>query len=267
MNALNDNIPDDFMILCSSCNSMVIKQKLIDNYHICPKCSSVCSRTSNDIIDAIVDVNTFNELFRCNEIIDPIKFSGYEKKILDVKEQTKLDDAIKTGICKIGNINVAIAVMDNSFIMGSMGSVVGDKLTNLFEYATTKKLPLLCFTTSGGARMQEGIISLMQMSKVVMALKKHHNSGLFYMPILTNPTTGGVTASFAQLGDIIIAEPNALICFAGPRVIKKTINQDLPDGFQKSEFLLQHGFLDAIVERKDQRDFIINTLRLVGYND
>ncbi len=259
----NDNIPDDFLTTCPFCNKMVVTKTLEANFHICPKCDMHLKRCSIDIINKIADQDTFKELFFVDDIKNPINFKGYEDKLKVAKSNTNLDDAIKTGTCLIDNKKVCIAIMDNSFIMGSMGQIVGDKLTCLIEYATDNNLPIICFTTSGGARMQEGIISLMQMAKVSMALKNHHNKGLFYMPILTNPTTGGVTASFAQLGDIIIAEPKALICFAGPRVIKKTINQDLPDGFQRSEFLLKHGFLDAIVERSMQRDYIINILRWI----
>ncbi len=161
-------------------------------------------------------------------------------------------------------MRVAIAVMDTRFLMGSLGTRAGEKITRLVEYATKKRMPLVIFTASGGARMQEGIMSLMQMSKVVSSLKVHSNKGLFYMPILMNPTTGGVSASFAMIGDVIIAEDNALICFAGPKVIEKTINQKLPEGFQRSEFLLEHGFLDAIVPRKEQRKYIAKMLLLHG---
>ncbi len=267
MTVNNQNIPDDFMSSCPSCNSLIITKNLVMNYHLCPKCGHAIKRSSKNIIDSISDANSFEEMFLVDSLINPVGFENYEQKIINMRKATELDDAIKTGVCTIGGIKTALAIMDSSFILGSMGHIVGDKLASLFEYATANKLPLIVFTASGGARMQEGIISLMQMAKVVMALKNHHNAGLFYMPILMDPTTGGVTASFAQLGDMIIAEPNALICFAGPRVIKNTINQDLPEGFQRSEFLLEHGFLDAIVHRKDQRDFIFDCLRWVGYNE
>ncbi len=268
MTTINHNdIPDDFMTSCYECSSLLINKSLIENFHICPKCGKTLKRASKDVINAICDKESFEELFVTDKIINTMDFIGYEDKIQGFKDKTGLDEAIKTGVCTVGGIRICLAIMDSSFLMGSMGQIVGDKLTCLFEYATENKLPLIAFTASGGARMQEGIISLMQMSKVVNALKKHHNAGLFYMPILANPTTGGVTASFAQLGDMIIAEPGALICFAGPRVIKNTINQELPEGFQTSEFQLEHGFLDAIVERQNQREFIIDTLRWVGIND
>lgn len=179
-----------------------------------------------------------------------------------LKEKTKIDEAVKCGICKIEGEDVVLAVMDGNFLMGSMGSSVGERITLSIETAIKKKLPFVMFCVSGGARMQEGIVSLMQMAKTSSALAKLDKAGLLYISVLTDPTTGGVTASFASLGDIILAEPNALIGFAGPRVIEQTIKQKLPEGFQRSEFLLEHGFIDKIVERKYMKSTIANLIRL-----
>ena len=184
------------------------------------------------------------------------------KKVDALKEKTKIEEAVKCGTCKINGEQVVLAVMDGNFMMGSMGSAVGERITLAIETSIKKRLPLIIFCVSGGARMQEGIISLMQMAKTSAALAKHNEAGLLYISVLTDPTTGGVTASFASLGDIILAEPDALIGFAGPRVIEQTIKQKLPDGFQKSEFLLEHGFIDKIVERKDMKETLYQIIRL-----
>lgn len=184
---------------------------------------------------------------------NPLDFPGYDEKLEQVRAATGLREAVLTGTGRINGIRTAICVMDNRFLMGSMGAAVGEKITRCFEYATKKKLPMIIFSASGGARMQEGILSLIQMAKTSAAAAKHSEAGLLFISVMTNPTTGGVTASFASLGDIIIAEPGALIGFAGPRVIEQTIGQALPEGFQSSEYLLEHGFLDAIVERKNMR--------------
>ena len=193
---------------------------------------------------------------------DPLNFKGYMKKVEMLKEKTKIDEAVKCGICEIEGEKAVLAVMDGNFLMGSMGSAVGERITLAIETATKKKLPLVIFCVSGGARMQEGMISLMQMAKTSSALTKLDKAGQLYISVLTDPTTGGVTASFASLGDIILAEPHALIGFAGPRVIEQTINQKLPEGFQSSEFLLEHGFIDKIVERKDMKSTIAKLIRL-----
>ncbi len=194
--------------------------------------------------------------------LNPLNYPDYENKIQTMKEKTGLNDAVITGICKIGGFDSVLCVMDSTFIMGSMGSVVGEKITRAFEYAAENKLPIVIFTTSGGARMQEGIVSLMQMAKVSAAVAKHSDAGLLYVTVLTDPTTGGVTASFAMLGDIILAEPKTLIGFAGRRVIEQTIKQKLPEEFQTAEFLLEHGFVDKIVERENMKNVLTEILRL-----
>ena len=193
---------------------------------------------------------------------NPLNYPNYDEKIQNLKEKTGLNDSVVTGKCQIYGKDCVLCVMDSSFIMGSMGSVVGEKITRAFEYATENELPIIIFTASGGARMQEGIVSLMQMAKVSAAASKHSEAGLLYVTVLTDPTTGGVTASFAMLGDIILAEPNTLIGFAGPRVIEQTIKQKLPEGFQKAEFLLEHGFVDAIIERQNLKKTLSTILKI-----
>ncbi len=256
------DIPDNLCTKCTSCEQLLMTKQLDSNYYICPNCNSYLPITAQKRIELICDEGSFIEFELAQEIANPVDFPKYERKIKDLRKQTHLKDAILIGQAKIYDQDVVIGVMDHRFMMGSMGSAVGDAITSAFEYATNNQLPVCLYTLSGGARMQEGIISLMQMAKISNAVKRHSNAGLFYMPILTNPTTGGVTASFAQLGDVIAAEPNALICFAGPRVIKETIKTDLPDGFQKSEFLLEHGFLDLIVKRETQRELIYRMIRI-----
>lgn len=209
----------------------------------------------------ICDVNTFRPMFENIKTCNPLNFEGYEEKIAALQEKTSVTEGVTTGVCKIGGIRTCIAVMDSNFLMGSMGSVVGERLFRLFEYATENKLSVVVFCASGGARMHEGIFSLMQMAKVSAAVQKHSQAGLLYISVLTDPTTGGVTASFAMLGDIIIAEPNVLVGFAGRRVIESTINEQLPDDFQKSEFLLKHGFIDLICKRSEIKNTISKILK------
>ena len=209
-----------------------------------------------------IDKGTFVEYDATMTSKNPIDFEGYEQKIAQLQEKTGLRDAILTGECNIRNKHCVIAVMDSHFMMASMGSVVGEKLARAFERATEKRLPIIVFSASGGARMQEGIVSLMQMAKTSAAVARHSDAGLLYITVLTDPTTGGVTASFASLGDIIIAEPKVLIGFAGRRVIEDTIRQRLPDDFQSAEFLLEHGFVDMIVERKNIRRTLSRLIRL-----
>ncbi len=261
---IDDKIPDNFVIKCKHCQEGNFKTVLIDNFYICTNCNKNLSRPARNVIADIVDEKTFREFYASKKVVNPIAISGYEDKQKELKKQLDIDEAVICGIGKIGNIKTAIAVMDTRYLMGSLGTRAGEKITQLIELATKHKLPLIIFTASGGARMQEGILSLMQMSKIVSALTRHDSKGLFYMPILMDPTTGGVSASFAMIGDVIIAEDDALICFAGPKVIEKTINQTLPHGFQRSEFLLKNGFLDKIVKREDQREFIITMLRIHG---
>ncbi len=261
---LDEKIPDDFASKCKKCNTTHLTTILNSQYHVCPSCGDNIMRTPRQILDQTFDKESFKQLYSSKRIHNPLRLEGYTEKQKQIRDKFDIDESVTTGIARIEGMKVAVAIMDPRYLMGSLGTRAGEKLTMLTEYATTNKLPLLIFTASGGARMQEGILSLMQMSKVVSSIRKHSEQGLFYMPILMNPTTGGVTASFAQLGDFIIAEDRALICFAGPKVIEKTINQKLPEGFQRSEFLLEHGFLDAVVERKKQRLYIANVLRLHG---
>ena len=213
-------------------------------------------------IESIIDKNTFSEYDIELKNSDPLKFPGYEEKILKAMEQSKENEAVITGEGEINVEKVIICVMNPNFMMGSMGSVVGEKVTRAIERAIDKKSPLIIFSASGGARMQEGIISLMQMAKTSGALGKLDKEGILYISVLTNPTTGGVTASFAMLGDIIISEPKALICFAGPRVIEQTIRQKLPEGFQRAEFLLEKGFIDMIVKREEMKDTLSKILKI-----
>lgn len=252
-------------IKCDNCKEILYKEDVRNNYSVCPNCGKHFRLSSRRRIVQIIDEGTFEELNDDLHTTDPIKFEGYLQKIKSLEEKTKIKEAVKTGIGKINGINVAIGVMDANFMMGSMGEVVGEKITRLIETAIEKHLPVILFCASGGARMQEGMVSLMQMAKTSAALSKLNKAGLLYISVFTDPTTGGVTASFASLGDIILAEPGALIGFAGPRVIEQTINQKLPEGFQRAEFLLEHGFVDRIVERKDMKNELCKILKLHNY--
>ncbi len=249
-------------VKCDACKEILYKDEVHKNYSVCPNCGKHFRLSARRRISQIIDEGTFVEINKDMEIRNPLNFEGYSKKIESLQEKTHIKEAVTTGFGEINGEKVVIAVMDGNFIMGSMGSVVGEKITYSIEEAIKNKLPLIIFCVSGGARMQEGIISLMQMAKTSAALARLDEAGLLYISVLTDPTTGGVTASFASLGDIILAEPNALIGFAGPRVIEQTIKQKLPDGFQKSEFLLEHGFIDKIVERKDMKDTLYKILQL-----
>lgn len=249
-------------IKCDSCKEILYKDEIHNNLSVCTNCGKHFRLSSRRRISQIIDEGTFKEIAKKMQTKDPLHFEGYVKKLETLKEKTKIEEAVTVGEGKINGKKVIIAVMDGNFLMGSMGSVVGEKITIAIEEATKKKLPLIIFCVSGGARMQEGIISLMQMAKTTSALAKHSEEGLLYISVLTDPTTGGVTASFALMADIIIAEPQALIGFAGPRVIEQTIKQKLPEGFQKSEFLLEHGFIDKIVQRKDMKDTLSKLIEL-----
>ena len=252
-------------IKCDNCKEILYKEDVRANFSVCPNCGKHFRLSSRRRIAQIIDEGTFEELNADLHTTDPIKFEGYLQKIKSLEEKTKIKEAVKTGIGKINGINVAIGVMDANFMMGSMGEVVGEKITRLIETAIEKRLPVIMFCASGGARMQEGMVSLMQMAKTSAALSKLNKAGQLYISVFTDPTTGGVTASFASLGDVILAEPGALIGFAGPRVIEQTINQKLPEGFQRAEFLLEHGFVDRIVERKDMKNELFNILKLHNY--
>lgn len=248
-------------IKCDKCKEILYKEDVKQNLSVCPNCGKHFRLSARRRIEQIIDEGTFAEMDANLHTSNPINFQGYEQKIELLEEKTKIKEAVKTGTGKINGIDVAIAVMDGNFLMGSMGEVVGEKITNLIEQAIIKQLPVIIFCVSGGARMQEGIVSLMQMAKTSAALAKLSEAKLPYISVLTDPTTGGVTASFASLGDIIIAEPDALIGFAGPRVIEQTIKQKLPEGFQRAEFLLEHGFIDLIVERKNMKNMLYKILK------
>ncbi len=248
------DVPLGSWVKCKNCGEVIFKKTLEESSYVCQHCKKHFRMGAYDRIKNILDEDTFEELFTDLITKNVLEFRGYDSKIEKLKEKTGLHEGIVTGTGAIDDKKVAIGVMDAQFMMGSMGAVVGEKVTLLAEKALEDSLPLILFTASGGARMQEGIISLMQMAKTSAALKRLSDAGGLYVTVLTDPTTGGVTASFAMLGDIILSEPGALIGFAGPRVIKDTIRQELPDGFQKAEFLLEHGFVDKIVERDAMRE-------------
>ncbi len=249
-------------VKCDSCKEIIYKEDLHNNLSVCPNCGKHFRLSARRRIKQIADEGTFESFGDDILTKDPLQFKGYLKKVEAIKEKTKIDEAVQCGICKVEGEEIVLVVMDGNFLMGSMGSAVGERITLAIEKAIEEKLPLVIFCVSGGARMQEGIISLMQMAKTSSALSKLDKAGQLYISVLTDPTTGGVTASFASLGDIILAEPKALIGFAGPRVIEQTIKQKLPEGFQSSEFLLEHGFIDKIVERKDMKRTIAKLVRL-----
>jgi acetyl-CoA carboxylase carboxyl transferase subunit beta len=239
---------------CSHCNELIHANELEQNSNCCPKCDYHYRLATENRIKSISDSGTFKALFNNLQTVDALNFADtdtYPNRLANTKEKSTGNEAVTVGTCLLNQNRVALGVMDFSFMGGSMGSVVGERLTRLMELAIHEKIPLIIISTSGGARMQESILSLMQMAKTSAALAKLHQAGIPYISVLTNPTTGGVTASFASLGDIIVAEPNALICFAGPRVIEQTIGQQLPPGAQQSEFLLEHGMIDCIVKRHE----------------
>lgn len=255
-------VPDNLMRKCNACKAAVFADEVKQNHYICPHCGNYFHVPAYRRIKMVVDRKSFTEWDVHMEEQNPLQYKGYEEKIRSLREKTGLDEAVVTGKCTIKGIPTALGVCDCRFMMSSMGEVVGEKITRVFERATKERLPVILYICSGGARMQEGLVSLMQMAKTSMAIRKHSDAGLLYVPVLTDPTTGGVTASFAMLGDIILAEPKALIGFAGPRVIEQTIGQKLPKGFQRAEFLLEHGFVDKIVEREEQRSVLADILKL-----
>jgi acetyl-CoA carboxylase carboxyl transferase subunit beta len=248
------NIPEGMWEKCPRCGQILYKKDLKANEMICGECRYHFRISAAERIELIIDEGTFIEFDSSMQSENPIEFRGYDEKVEMAVKATGVKEAVITGMGKINGMDSVICVMDSRFFMGSMGSVVGEKITRALEKATELKLPIIIFTTSGGARMQEGMFSLMQMAKVSSAVARHDAAGLLYITVLTDPTTGGVTASFAMQGDIIIAEPGALIGFAGARVIEQTIGQKLPQGFQRAEFLLKHGFIDMIAERKELKD-------------
>lgn len=255
-------VPEGILKKCNACKSAIFTEDVKNGYYICPKCHNYFRVHAKHRLEMVADAGSFEEWDRGLCTRNPLQYKGYEEKIRLMQEKTGLEEAVVTGRAKIGGKEVSLGVCDSRFIMASMGEVVGEKITRMVERATEEKLPVILFACSGGARMQEGITSLMQMTKTAAALKKHSDAGQLYISVLTNPTTGGVTASFAMLGDVILAEPNALIGFAGPRVIEQTIGQKLPKGFQRSEFLLEHGFIDAIVEREHLKKVLFQLIDL-----
>ena len=258
-------IPKDLLFKCPRCQNVFYMDEFEKRKKTCPVCNYHASLSAKERLDITVDKDSFKPFDENMVSLNPIGFPDYEKKIKSMQESTGLKDAVVTGECTIRGYRAVIGIMDSNFMMASMGSVVGEKITRAFEYATEHKLPVILFTASGGARMQEGIISLMQMAKTSGAVKRHSDAGGLYITVLTDPTTGGVTASFASLGDIILAEPKVLVGFAGRRVIQDTIKQKLPDDFQTAEFLLESGFVDAIADRRSMRKTLSNILRLHNY--
>lgn len=255
-------VPEGLLRKCNKCGGAIIAEDVKKDHYICPKCGGYFRVHARRRIEMITDEGSFEEWDSDLQGGNPLEYKGYEEKLKKLQEKTGLSEAVVTGKAKIDGREAVIGVCDGRFLMASMGEAVGEKIARAVERATKERLPVILFACSGGARMQEGIVSLMQMAKTSAALKRHSDAGLLYISVLTDPTTGGVTASFAMLGDVILAEPKALIGFAGPRVIEQTIGQKLPDGFQRAEFLLEHGFLDAIVERPQMKAVLSKILAL-----
>lgn len=254
--------PEGLWLKCPKCGEVVYRDDVKAHGYVCPKCEGYFRIGTRTRIRMVADTGTFQEWFTDLETENPLEYPGYEEKIANLQEKTKLHEAVTVGKCMVNGLETVLGVCDARFLMGSMGYVVGEKITRAFERATGEKLPVVLFTSSGGARMQEGIVSLMQMAKTSAAIRKHSEAGLFYLPVLTDPTTGGVTASFAMLGDVILAEPGALIGFAGPRVIAQTIGQKLPEGFQRAEFLVEKGMIDGVVERQELKETVWKLLKI-----
>ncbi len=255
------NAPEGLFDKCVSCQKTVY-QRLLGDFRMCPNCGHLHRMTAFERLNITCDEGTFREFDKDMISLNPISFPNYEKMVQRAKEKSGLNDAVITGLCEINGNKTCIGVMDSHFMMGSMGSVVGEKITRLFEYATKEKMSVVIFTCSGGARMQETIISLMQMAKISCAVQKHSEAGLVYVTVLTDPTTGGVTASFAMKGDIILYEPTALVGFAGRRVIEQTLKEKLPEDFQSAEFLQECGFIDRIVGRKEMKETLGKILEI-----
>lgn len=256
------DIPIGKWVKCDKCKEIIYKETLHQNYSVCPNCDNHFRLSSRRRVAQIIDEGTFSEFNLNLKDSNPLNLDEYTKKLEVLRDKTGIDEAVKCGTGKINGEDVVLCVMDSNFFMGSMGRIVGEKITYSIEKAIELKLPIIIFCVSGGARMQEGMVSLMQMAKTSAAIAKLNEAGLLYISVLTDPTYGGVTASFAMLGDIILAEPKAMIGFAGPRVIKQTIGQDLPDGFQTSEFLLEQGFVDKVVHRSQMKDTLYKLILL-----
>lgn len=256
------DIPEGLWVKCTRCNEILYNKELDKNFKVCQKCNFHFRLNAKERIRMTLDEDSFVEFDNELTTVNPLNFPNYPEKMAAAQEASGLREAVVTGQGTIEGIPAVIGIMDSHFIMGSMGSVVGEKIARAIEQAVEKKLPVIIFSTSGGARMQEGILSLMQMAKTSAALAKLDEAGLLFISVITDPTTGGVTASFASLGDIIIAEPGALVGFTGPRVIEQTIRQKLPEGFQKAEFMRQHGMVDMIVSRPQLKETLANILLL-----
>lgn len=256
------DIPIGKWIKCEACKEILYRESVRENLNICPNCGHYFRMHVGKRLELMIDEGTYQRFDWKLETTNPLGLEDYPKKLNLLREKTGLEEAVACGTGKIHGEEVVICIMDSGFLMGSMGAVVGEKITRSIEEAIKRKLPLVLFSVSGGARMQEGIISLMQMAKTTAALTQLDEARLLYISVLTDPTYGGVTASFASLGDIILAEPGAMIGFAGQRVIEQTIGEKLPDGFQTAEFLLEHGFIDKIVERKDLKDTIAKLVKM-----
>ncbi len=249
-------------VTCKICKKELDKKRVVKNKYVCYECGYYFRVRAKNRIKMVADAGSFENWFEEEKTGNPLNFPEYEEKVATTQEKTGLSEGVTIGECTVYGQKTVLGVIDARFMMGSMGHVVGEKITRAMEDATEKKLPVILFCCSGGARMQEGIVSLMQMAKTSAAVKRHSDAGLLYVPVLTDPTTGGVTASFAMLGDIILAEPKALIGFAGPRVIEQTIGQKLPEGFQRAEFQLEHGFVDAIVKRDELKMTLYRILKM-----
>ena len=260
-------VPDEMWEKCPECGTLLLTTDVEENCQVCSKCNHHFRINARKRIELTADRDSFVEMDAELESKNIIDFPGYDEKLEKSKKTSKENESVICGTCKIGGAEVVIVSMNSEFMMGSMGSVTGDKITRAFEYATDKKLPIIVFTVSGGARMQEGIISLMQMAKTSGAVKRHSDAGLLYITVLTDPTSGGVTASFAMEGDIILAEPKALIAFAGPRVIEQTIRQKLPRDFQTAEFVQNKGFVDRVVDRRQMKQTLSDLLRIHNYGE
>ena len=255
------DIPVGKWIKCDKCKEIVYKETVRENMSICPNCGAYFRMHINKRLEMIIDEGSYKKFDLNIDTVNPLNLEGYEQKIKTLRTKTGIPEAVSAGFGKINGEDVVICVMDSGFLMGSMGSVVGEKITYSMEIAIELNVPFIIFCTSGGARMQEGIISLMQMAKTTSAVAKMNKAGILYISVLTDPTYGGVTASFASIADIVLAEPGAMIGFAGQRVIQQTIGQSLPEGFQTAEFLLDHGFIDKIVERQNMKKTIFDLIQ------